>query len=105
MAAGRKVKAELSAADTWSGWLEPTSNNNVSLAIRGTWNGTLHAQWRTIDPDTDNWTTPEDTGDTFDTNGLFPGITGAVGFQIRVGFKAGGYSSGTAELYLAYTPR
>jgi hypothetical protein len=105
MAAGRKIKAELGAADTWTDWIEPSSNNNISLGVRGTWDGTLHAQWRTKEPGTDTFTSPADTGDTFQENGLYPGITGAVGFQIRVGFKSGGYSSGTAEVYLAFTPK
>jgi hypothetical protein len=84
------VEASLSAANTFSDGLYTVEAFNFS--IKGTWAGTITAQrsldlgvtWRDVDTFTSN----------IETYGFDPGPTVAY----RVGFKAGDYTSGTADV-------
>jgi hypothetical protein len=84
------VEASLSAANTFSDGIY--TDNSFNFSVAGTWAGTITAQrsldlgvtWRDVDTFTSN----------IETYGFDPGPTVAY----RVGFKAGEYTSGTANV-------
>lgn len=99
---GQVIAASLSAEDTFSDPIRVTgsgSARNFTVAVTGTWSGTLHLQrsasdsgpWANWEERTENATDVEN--DELDNQIIY----------YRIGFETGDYTSGTASITLSYT--
>lgn len=91
---------DLTAADTYSEWVDVVNNNSVGYeffaAASGTWVGTLTVQVkRPGEADATAWDIED-----FTANFTKKGDLGAGGLVARVGFKTGNYTSGTASVFI-----
>lgn len=89
--------ANLSAQDTYSGAVQVPRGERLALSISGNWAGALSLQ-RSVDGAT--WLDV----DTFSSNAGLLVTVPEPEFNAywRIGFRAGAYTSGTAEVRLAY---
>lgn len=98
-----RVTADLSAADTYTDWLQIRGDslnygvglNYFSLTLSGTFSGTITLQIRKP-PETGNVVDLEEHTEAVAKLGRWCGS-----FDVRAGFKSGNYSSGTASLELS----
>ena len=91
---------DLSAADTYSDWVDVTNVNGVGYTFlassSGTWAGTLTVQYKK--PGEADSTAVDI--EAFTANFVKKGDLGAGGLVARVGFKTGEYTSGTASVII-----
>ncbi|MCF6216841.1 MAG: hypothetical protein L3J58_11810 [Emcibacter sp.] len=87
-----EIEADLSASDTFSDWLSlrGVGEHNFAVEATGSFVGTLTAQVRSVNG---NIVDLEDFTAIFTRQGTLNGS-----FDFRIGFKAGNYTSGTANI-------
>lgn len=110
-ASTQDFRTDLSGAEQYSEALRVYavgSSKSFSVVRAGTWSGTLTLQV-SLDGPTIGFRDAESSGSpiTYTTNGTASGITFAseydnVAFWVRIGFKSGAYTSGTAQVTFSW---